>query len=197
MGRRVILASGSPRRKELLSKITEQFDVIVSACDETLSGAETPSEAVCTLSARKAMAVAELLQKREPDQEFMVIGSDTVVSLSGKILGKPRDEEDAVRMLSELSGCTHEVFTGVTVYLVGGNTVREHTCFAERTEVHVHALCAEEISDYVKSGEPMDKAGAYGIQGMASKFIDGISGDYFNVVGLPVAHLYQEIKGLI
>lgn len=197
MGRRVILASGSPRRKELLTKITEQFEVIVSECDETLSGTETPAEAVCTLSARKAMAVAALLQKREPDQEFMVIGSDTVVSLSGKILGKPRDEEDAVRMLSELSGCTHEVFTGVTVYLVDAVGIREHTCFSERTQVHVHQLSADEILAYVKSGEPMDKAGAYGIQGLASKFIDGISGDYFNVVGLPVARLYQEIKELI
>lgn len=197
MGRRVILASGSPRRKELLSKITGRFEVIISECDETLSKTETPSEAVCTLSARKAMAVAQLLQKREPDQEFMVIGADTVVSLSGKILGKPKNVEDAVRMLSELSGCTHEVFTGVTVYLVGAGAIREHTCFAERTAVCVHTLSREEILTYVKSGEPMDKAGAYGIQGMASKFIDGISGDYFNVVGLPVAHLYQEIKGLI
>lgn len=197
MGRRVILASGSPRRKELLAKITEGFEVIVSECDESLDGTETPSGAVCTLSARKALAVAELLQQKEPEQAFLVIGADTVVSLSGEILGKPRDEEDAVRMLTALSGCTHEVFTGVAVYLSDGKTVREHICFSERTEVHVHALSDGEILSYVKSGEPMDKAGAYGIQGLASKFIDGISGDYFNVVGLPVAHLYQEIKELL
>ena len=197
MERSIILASGSPRRKELLSLITKEYCVKVSDCDETLSGTETPDEAVRALAYRKAMAVGKELSAKEPDKKFLIIGADTVVSLSGRIIGKPVDEEDAKRMLTDLSGRTHEVFTGVCILLADNGGVREYGAFEEKTEVHFTDITSEEIRSYVNSGEPMDKAGAYGIQGYGARFIDGISGDYFNVVGLPVARLYQSIKNFI
>ncbi len=194
MERSIILASGSPRRKELLSLITKEYGVKVSDCDETLSGTETPGEAVRALAYRKAMAVGEELSGEEPDKKFLIIGADTVVSLSGRIIGKPTDEDDAIGMLTDLSGRTHEVFTGVCILLADNGGVREYAAFEEKTEVHFTKITSEEIRSYVNTGEPMDKAGAYGIQGYGARFIDGISGDYFNVVGLPVARLYQSLK---
>ena len=124
----------------------------------------------------------------------MIIGADTVVVQDGKILGKPQDEEDAFKMLMSLRGRAHQVFTGVAVLDIEDGQVRKKILHAEKTEVFVHSMSAEEIRRYVASGEPMDKAGAYGIQGRFAAFIDGIQGDYYNVVGLPVAYVYQVLK---
>ena len=126
----------------------------------------------------------------------IVIGADTVVAYDGKILGKPADKEDAVHMLSMLSGNTHEVYTGVTFCYAEGGTEKVHT-FYERTAVTFYPMSRDEIANYVASGDPMDKAGAYGIQGSFAAYVKGIEGDYNNVVGLPVGRLYQEIKELL
>jgi septum formation protein len=204
MGRSIILASASPRRRELLAKIVQDFEVITSDCDETLLGSPNLDQAVLELSDRKAEAVAALIAEQRTDQELIVIGADTIVGverpgvLKGyQILGKPRDVSDAERMLKQLSGREHKVCTGVTLYLVDHGQVKKQSSFAVWTGVWFHELTDQEIHDYVETGEPMDKAGAYGIQGAAAKFIDGISGDYYNVVGLPVARLYQELKELL
>lgn len=172
----MILASKSPRRRELLKYITEDFVVQVADVDETLPDGIEPSEAVEYLSKIKATALL-------PNDDI-VIGADTVVALDNTILGKPADENDAFRMLSMLSGREHSVYTGVTVVVDG----TPHT-FSERTIVRFHSLSDEEIWRYIKTGEPMDKAGAYGIQGYGSLLVSGIDGDYFNVVGLPVSKL--------
>jgi len=181
----IILASASPRRRELLSQICD-FTVKVSDCDENCSITD-PETLVCELSLRKAKAV-------KAGAEDIIIGADTVVAVDGQILGKPHSQQEAKDMLSALSGKTHSVFTGVTV--VKGEEI--HT-FAERTDVTFYPLAQELIDRYVASGEPMDKAGAYGIQGKGCVLVQSISGDYFNVVGLPVARLYRvldQIGGL-
>ncbi len=175
----IILASASPRRRELLSQICD-FTVMVSDCDENCSITD-PETLVCELSLRKARSI-------KVSAEDIVIGADTVVAVDGKILGKPHSRQEAKEMLSALSGKTHSVFTGVTV--VKGSMV--HT-FTERTDVTFYELSEELIDRYVESGEPMDKAGAYGIQGKGCVLVQGISGDYFNVVGLPVARLYRVL----
>ena len=182
--RKVILASQSPRRRELLSRLGFPFEVIPSGAEEKIEQ-EDPIRTVEALSCQKAEWIAE-----RAEEGSLVIGSDTVVVWEGEILGKPKDEEDACRMLSELAGNTHHVCTGVTLMIVGGKKLTFH----EVTEVHVAPMSREEILDYIATGEPMDKAGAYGIQGAFAPYITGITGDYYNVVGLPLAHLYQELK---
>lgn len=179
--KRVVLASGSPRRRELLGQmgITE-FEVLPARGEETAPTGLTPAELVRHLALQKAREVAAL----RPDA--LVIGADTVVVLDGAVLGKPKDEADAKRMLAALSGRSHEVYTGLAV-LCGG---REYG-HAERTEVTFRDMTGAEIAAYVATGEPMDKAGAYGIQGRACVFIRGIRGDYYNVVGLPVCALHE------
>ena len=181
----IILASASPRRRELLSLITTDFEIIVSEADETLPESIAPEQAVMELATRKAAAAA----KNHPDRA--VIGSDTVVAVDGEILGKPTDDADAVRMLKLLSGRKHHVFTGLCIAYQGENTV-----FYDGAAVEFAEMSESEIADYVASGEPRDKAGAYAIQGLASKFITSISGDYYSVVGLPVSHLYRSLKDL-
>lgn len=181
----IILASASPRRRELLSLITTDFEIIVSEADETLPESIAPEQAVMELAARKAAAVS----KSHPDRA--VIGSDTVVAVDGEILGKPIDDADAVRMLKLLSGRKHHVFTGLCIAYQGKNTV-----FYDGAAVEFAEMSEAEIADYVASGEPRDKAGAYAIQGLASKFITSISGDYYSVVGLPVSRLYKSLKDL-
>ncbi len=183
----VILASASPRRRELLGQIGINFRIQVSEADEEIE-VLNPDEMVRELSARKAEAVMTQLAQKEGS---LVIGADTVVSCDGVILGKPVDAEDAKRMLRLLSGRSHEVYTGVT--LLYGEESRRHT-FYERTAVHFAPMTEREIEDYVATGDPMDKAGAYGIQGICARYITGIEGDYNNVVGLPVGRLYQELK---
>lgn len=177
----IILASQSPRRQELLKLITDDFEIKVSNVDETLPDGITPKEAVMYLSKIKAQPFA--------DGENTVIGADTVVALDGKILGKPKDEENAREMLKFLSGKTHSVFTGVTL----ANRNKTKT-FAVTTKVKFFDLTDEEIDDYIKTLEPFDKAGAYGIQGYGSLLVEKIDGDYFNVVGLPVSTLARELK---
>lgn len=181
----LILASVSPRRRELLGLICPEFSVIDAAVDETLTKKMTPHAAVACLSRRKARAVAQ----SPAGAGNTVIGADTVVAVNGEILGKPRDRADAERMLRLLSGKTHFVYTGVTVIGDG----REDT-FVCRTAVTFYTLSDAEISAYVTDGEPMDKAGAYAVQGKGCVFVKGICGDYFNVVGLPVAELQRHLR---
>jgi len=171
-----ILASGSPRRKELLSLIIPEFEILVSGCEEFVPEG-TPAEKVPALLAeQKALAVAKL----RPDD--VVIGSDTVVVLNDEIFGKPKDKDHAHAMLRALSGKKHFVYTGVAVAEKG-----EVRSFVQKTEVEFYELSDETIDKYIESFEPMDKAGAYGIQGKGSVLVKGIVGDYFNVMGLPVA----------
>lgn len=179
----LILASASPRRKEIMETAGLLFSVHVSDTDETLPDGITASDAVTELSYRKALAVA----KKFP--EDTVIGADTVVTLDGIILGKPSDEDDAKKMLRTLSGRTHQVFTGVCI-IKNGKANR----FFEKTDVTFFDLSDEEIQSYIATGEPMDKAGAYGIQGRGCTLVKKICGDYFNVVGLPVARLLRKLK---
>ena len=188
---KVILASASPRRKELLTQIGLDFEVCVSTCEERITKTE-PAEVVCELSAQKALDVWQKIK----DKKEIVIGADTVVAYDGKILGKPADEKEAVTMLTALSGHTHEVYTGVTFCYEEEGTEKLHT-FYEKTAVTFYPMSQEEIESYVASGDPMDKAGAYGIQGRFAAYVKGIEGDYNNVVGLPTGRLYQEIKELI
>lgn len=179
----IILASASPRRKELLAGLGLEFEVIPAKGPEHTPEHGDAAKTVMELSAAKARELAQ----RYP--EAIVIGADTVVEKDGDILGKPADEAEAAAMLKKLSGAAHRVFTGVTV--ARGETILSR---AEETAVHFRPLTEEEIAAYVASGEPMDKAGAYAIQGLASLFIRGIEGDYFNVVGLPLCLLGQMLE---
>lgn len=179
----LILASKSPRRKELLSLITTDFEIKSADADESLPENITPEKAVLYLSKIKAEPLK--------NNEDTVIGADTVVAVDGKILGKPKDREDAFNMLKLLSGKSHSVFTGVTVISPKG----EKSFFAE-TKVKFFDLSDEEINSYIETGEPFDKAGAYGIQGKGSLLVEEIQGDYFNVVGLPVSLLNKALKEL-
>lgn len=179
----IILASQSPRRQELLKLITNDFEIKVSNVDETLPSGISPKDAVLYLSKIKA----------EPfkNGSDIIIGADTVVALDGKILGKPKNDENAREMLKFLSGKAHSVFTGVT--LIKGDIARS---FAVETKVKFFDLTDEEIDEYIKTGEPADKAGAYGIQGYGSLLVEKIDGDYFNVVGLPVSKLARELLAI-
>ncbi|MCM1185682.1 MAG: Maf family protein [Lachnoclostridium sp.] len=190
---RIILASASPRRRELLEQIGLHFEVRVSDVEEKAC-AHAPENLVRELSRQKAEAVFEELSKEKPSEDFLVIGADTIVAYEGRILGKPEDAEDALQMLRLLQGHTHEVYTGVTFFYQGSNGERDKKTFYEVTKVHFYPMSREEIAAYVDTGEPLDKAGAYGIQGIFAKYVKGIEGDYNNVVGLPVGRLYQEIR---
>lgn len=186
-----ILASQSPRRKELLSRVVSDFDVRVSHVEEVVPASLQPQEVVMHLAKIKAEAVARELRLEQPAQRFAVIGADTVVALDHQIMGKPKDRADCVRMLSALSGREHAVYTGVAV-VVDGRT----ESFYERTAVRFLPLSDEEINWYASLDEPYDKAGAYGIQGYGSLLVEGICGDYFNVMGLPVASLRRRLLSL-
>lgn len=208
---RLVLASASPRRRELLSQIGLEFSVMPSTKEEN---AKTTGAGalVQELSRQKAVDIWEQLsggQGQNPDAdqeqiseetqepnlngkrqpELLVIGADTVVCCEGKILGKPHSREAAAEMLTALQGRSHEVYTGVTLY-----SQSETVTFFECTQVEFYPMTEVEISEYIDSKEPMDKAGAYGIQGLGARFVKGIRGDYNNVVGLPVGRLYQELK---
>ena len=208
---RLVLASASPRRRELLSQIRLEFTVMPSTKEEN---AKTTGAGalVQELSRQKAVDIWEQLsggQGQNPDAdqeqifektqepnlngkrqpELLVIGADTVVCCEGKILGKPHSREAAAEMLTALQGRSHEVYTGVTLY-----SQSETVTFFECTQVEFYPMTEVEISEYIDSKEPMDKAGAYGIQGLGARFVKGIRGDYNNVVGLPVGRLYQELK---
>ncbi|MBE6819986.1 MAG: septum formation inhibitor Maf [Ruminococcaceae bacterium] len=183
---KIILASASPRRKELLETAGAEFEIVVAAVDETVPEGTKPENAAVMTAERKAAAVAE------NHKDSIVIGADTIVVAEGKILGKPADKADACRMLSMLSGVEHKVITGVC--LACGD---KKTTFAQVSKVKFYDLTADEINAYVETGEPMDKAGAYGIQGKGCVLVEKIEGDYFNIVGLPVARVMKEISKLM
>ena len=181
----IILASGSPRRRELLEQIgIKNYRIVSPDVDERVEGRPAPAELVEVLSRRKAQAVGERV-----GDAALVIAADTVVALEGTILGKPHSREEAAAMLAALSGKEHQVYTGLTV-LRGRESVTEH----EHTAVCFRALSEGEIADYVATGEPLDKAGAYGIQGVGALLVTGIRGDYFNVMGLPVCRLGRVLR---
>lgn len=219
MNKKIILASASPRRRELLTQIGLPFEVVVSEAEEKITSTE-PARVVEELSAQKAEAVWEKLNPNitepvrnddagEPEnrsgettgsrwesgtvtKDEIVLGADTVVACDGKILGKPKDTEDAARMLTMLQGRAHEVYTGVTI-LYGENGEKKALTFHEKTTVHFCPMTEAQIREYVAAGDPMDKAGSYGIQGICARYIRGIEGDYNNVVGLPAGRVYQEL----
>ncbi|MBD5146967.1 MAG: septum formation protein Maf [Ruminococcus sp.] len=180
----VILASASPRRKELMGYIVPRFEIIPADVDETLPK-EIPAEKSAEFLAVKK---AEHISAQYP--ESIVIGSDTVVVVDGEILGKPADEADAYRMLTKLSGKVHTVITGVCI-----SQGEKKKSFSEATRVEFYPLSEEEIRGYIATGDPMDKAGAYGIQGEGCVLIKGIEGDFFTVMGLPAARLKRELAG--
>lgn len=180
---RLILASSSPRRKELLENLRLKFEISSSDADESFSESLSPAEVVMELASRKSGTVAQ----DYPD--CFVIGSDTVVVHDGAILGKPESGQEALQMLKKLSGNTHSVYTGVSII-----SPEKETRFYEKTDVTFWDLSDEEIDTYIKSGEPFDKAGSYGIQGFGSMLVKEISGDYYTVVGLPVSKLIRELR---
>lgn len=178
----IILASASPRRKEILELADLKFDIMPSNAQE-ITTKTAPNEVVMELASIKAKDIYEKSEKQS-----MIVGADTVVAYQGQILGKPTDEADAKRMLTMLSGQTHEVYTGVCV--IEDEKIKT---FYEETKVTFYEISDEQIDRYIKTGEPMDKAGSYGIQGKAAVFIKWIEGDYYNVVGFPIARFLQEI----
>lgn len=184
----IILASQSPRRKQLVELLPWQFEIHTEEVEEQIDSNLTPEQNVQELARQKAEAVAFKYPTK------WVVGADTVVCYGGKIMGKPRDEEDAKVILRLLSGKTHQVYTGVAIiHKESGVT---HTFYKE-TKVTMQILTESEIEDYVASKEPLDKAGAYGIQGYGARYISEIQGDYYNVVGLPVHELYKVLCGII
>lgn len=202
---KVFLASKSPRRKELLSQIGIEFEILVSDRKEIITSNE-PDEVVKELSMQKAYEIERMLLESTNGAIFqsygtqgydgvIIIGADTVVSKDGIIMGKPDSEEDALNMLKRLQGGSHMVSTGVTMVVYRDNYKKVFN-FAEDTEVYMYEASDDELKEYIATGEPMDKAGSYGIQGIGAKFISGIRGDYNNVVGLPIGRIYQTIKEL-
>jgi len=181
----LILASSSPRRKELLENLRITFTISSSEVDESFDPALSPEDVVMDLAERKA----QVIFKENPTA--YVLGSDTIVVADGQVLGKPSDNAEATEMLKKLSGKKHEVYTGVSILSPNGKAR-----FYERTEVWFWELTDDEINFYVQSGEPLDKAGAYGIQQLGSMLVKKINGDYYAVVGLPVARTYRELKRL-
>lgn len=184
---KVVLASGSPRRKELLEKMGIPFVCIPSTKEEKMT--DSPSETVKKLSLQKA----EDVLWRLPDEEVLVIGSDTVVSYQDMILGKPSSEKEAYEMLSKLQGNSHMVYTGVTLFYKNKQETKVNT-FEEHTIVKMYPMSEQEIKKYVATKEPMDKAGAYAVQGKCSVYIQSIQGEYNTIVGFPVARIYYELK---
>lgn len=185
---KIVLASASPRRRELLAQVGILPEIIPSKVEELVDQTD-PKKVVMGLSQQKAEDVAAGCEKGT-----IVIGADTVVSVRDKILGKPRDIEEAVRMVTMLQGDVHQVYTGVTLILCGENI--RMISYVEKTDVWVYSMTAGEILQYAACGEPMDKAGAYGIQGRFAAYIQRIDGDYSNVVGLPLGRTCQELKKL-
>lgn len=180
---KIILASASPRRQELIKMITEDVTVNPCDCDETIKDSLVGREIAEYLSKIKGEAV------KEQFKNDIIVSADTIVCLGNKVLGKPKSREDAFNMLSELSGNIHSVFTGVTI--IKGE---KQKTFSQETKVTFYDLNDEEIYEYIDSGEVYDKAGSYGIQGKGGLLVKGIEGDYFNVVGLPVARLKRELE---
>ena len=190
----IILASASPRRRDLLERAGVKFRVLQSDVDEALDDEllADPHQAAQELAQRKAGAVVQQILAAKPEGvQVVVIGADTIVFFQNKILGKPKNEEDAFRMLKAMSGKIHTVFTGVTI--IDTESDLAHT-FYEETKVEFYDVTDDEIRNYISTGDPLDKAGSYGVQGRGCFLVKRIEGDYFTVVGLPIAHLIQILK---
>ena len=190
---RIILASASPRRRELLTQIGIEYEVVPSEGEERTEKSR-PEEIVMALSRQKAADVEGKMEEKGEDG-FLIIGADTVVAFEGTVMGKPKDREDARRMLDTLQGNVHQVYTGVTLCRKKDGQPPVFHTFYEKTDVTMYPMSGDEIEAYIATGEPMDKAGAYAIQGRCAAYVKGICGDYSNVVGLPVGRLWQEMKG--
>ena len=188
---KIILASASPRRRELLYSVCKEFEIKVAETDETLGDGVAPREGVMMLAVRKGSAVFDIIEEKERNA-CVIISSDTLVELDGVPLGKPTDTHHAKEMLRSLSGKRHNVHTGIAVRV--GESVYSGVA---TTGVYFKEMTDLEIEEYIKTGEPMDKAGAYGIQGDFAIHVKGIEGDYYNVVGLPIGKVYQELKQLL
>ncbi len=188
MNKRIILASNSPRRRELLQMIGLKFDIIADNTPEPINQDMTPDAVVCQLAEFKGKNISK---KLDGAKNSLIIAADTIVAIEDEILGKPKDANDALNMLLKLSGNMHCVYTGV--YVLDTDT-NNFAVFCEKTEVFFKKLDIDEIKDYIITGEPMDKAGAYGIQNLGSLFVERINGDYFNVVGLPISRLAEVLK---
>ncbi len=187
---KIILASASPRRQELLKQIFNDFTVHTSSCEENAT-LDSPAGYVMELASQKALDVAG--HYLNSDNESLIIGADTIVFSEGTVLGKPSGKDEAYRMIKSLSGKTHEVYTGISLVHIKECKKTVYSSY-ECTKVNVKELSEEEITSYISTSEPYDKAGSYGIQGLFCRHISGIEGDYFNVVGLPVHLLYEELK---
>lgn len=186
----IILASASPRRQELLKQIDLEYKVVVSQADESYEPSLSPDKVVEVLSEKKAKAVVEGLSLNKPT---VVIAADTIVAEDNNILGKPKDELDAQRMLLSLSGKAHQVYTGVTMVFINGDST-EYVTFSDCARVYFRSLDVGEIKSYIATGEPLDKAGAYGIQEKGAILVEKIEGDYYTIVGLPLVRVYTELK---
>ena len=180
---KLILASGSPRRKEILNYLNIPFEVIISSFEEKIDEKKPLEEEIKRLSEGKASTVFK------DNKDAIVIGADTIVTINNKVLGKPKDKEDAYQMLKLLSGNKHIVITGVTII-----SEEKIDTFASVSDVYFNKLTDKEINDYIATNEPMDKAGAYAIQGIGSKFINKIDGDYYSIMGLPINEIYKRLK---
>lgn len=193
----IILASQSPRRKELLLQLGLEFQVIPATGEEVIRGS-SPEEVVMNLAEMKAMEVAErvLLEATSAKENRLVIGADTVVVNEGIILGKPSSSEEAAQMLGSLSGKVHSVYTGVCFVMINDHHAMIADRFAEETKVHVYPMNEQDIAEYIQTGEAMDKAGAYGIQGRFARHVGPIEGEYNTVVGLPIGRLWQGIRAI-
>lgn len=188
---KIILASGSPRRKELLLQIGIVTEIIVSHVEEKITS-DIPAEVVMSLAEQKAVDVA-----KEMPEGTVILGSDTVVAADGKILGKPKSHEEAYEMIRRLAGRSHQVYTGVCLVKKGPEGEADTVVsFYDETDVNVSPMTEKEIREYADSEEPMDKAGSYAVQGFFARYIDGLKGSYANVMGLPVHLVYQELKKL-
>ena len=190
----IILASGSPRRKELLEQVHIPFEVRISSCKEIITQT-VPTDIVMELSYQKASDISSSVSEKEKE-DCLIIGADTIVAYQNQILGKPSDEAEAFSMLHRLSGSTHQVYTGVTLIRLKQGKKQVKT-FYEQTDVFFYSLRPEQIKAYIATKDCMDKAGAYGIQGFAAAFVRRIEGDYYNVVGLPIARLIREMDALL
>ena len=189
--RRMVLASASPRRKELLAQVGFEFDIITSDCEEITTKTK-PAEVVEELSCLKATDVAGKLDKQA--ERLLIIGSDTVVALDDIIMGKPKDEEDAFLMLKALQGREHSVITGVTMIFTEPGKEDKKIVFSKETKVWFYSMNDDEIRAYIDTKEPMDKAGSYAIQGLCTAYIERIEGDYNTVVGLPIAEICKVLR---
>ena len=190
--KKIILASASPRRRELMTQAGYKFEIQVSHKEETYTS-ETPDEIVKELALLKAKDIAE----QNDAKNMIVIGADTVVAYKGAILGKPKSKEDAFDMIKGFQGDKHQVYTGVAILDYDANGYETIVNHAVKTDVYVNSMTAEEIWKYIESDNVMDKAGSYGIQSGFAIYIEKIEGDYFNVVGLPISYIYEQLKQMI